>query len=565
MASAEEDLQCGLCLNTYKSPKFLPCHHTYCEGCITDLVKNTGDRRLKCPKCRQKFKLPTGGVSKLQTNFYILPLLNPERCTLHRTETFRFYCTDCKIAICRDCKLTKHDKHEAQDLGTAVNEAKEGLKDCQRRFGARKKVLEKQKGQIEEKLSFSAETCKALEGLINARVEQVSALARECGDELLTELRTTFEGVRGPLQRDERDVQDRLAALRGLQQEVTQGLEGATSQTLLALSADMRTGRGSDQQLRGLTSDLPAHSDRPVLRCDDNSLKRDVIRQCLGHVHLFQPIPLQQSVTIREMIRCCENNQLYVHAVCVESCFSYVYVAYGASGTAGEGWVVKHWQSGQLMYKSSRTIRGRVCLAGLNGGWVRVEGKEFPAKGLFSESFSSDGNESAQRKYDVYNKGDARFVLRVHESGMCDLRSVTISGCRATTDVKVCDVSAKSPIAMDVSKDGQLVAVLEEGQDHVMLYRHDNSEPHSIYRGQAEAFRPLDVCFYFIGEDERLVIADWLNDVLHVVEVGKNCKLIGHVGGECPVLVKPTALCADREGRMWIGCQGGHVLALSQQ
>ncbi|KAK7103343.1 hypothetical protein V1264_018262 [Littorina saxatilis] len=223
MASAEEDLECGLCLNTYKSPKFLPCFHTFCEGCVEDLVKNTGNIPLKCPKCRQKFQLPSGGVSKLQTNFYLTPLLKPERCMLHRTETLRLYCTVCN--------------------------------------------------------------------------------------------------------------------------------------------------------------------------------------------KLFHPIPLQQSVTIREVFRCCEDTQLYVHAVCVDSCFNTVFVAYGASGTGGEGREVRrHRPRGELMYKSSETIRGRVCLGGLNRGWVRVEGKEFQAKDWLIHDFNTSGNKSAERKYDVYNKGDTRFV-----------------------------------------------------------------------------------------------------------------------------------------------------------
>ena len=135
---------------------------------------------------------------------------------------------------------------------------------------------------------------------------------------------------------------------------------------------------------------------------------------------------------------------------------------------------------------------------------------------------------------------------------------------RDTTDSKVYEVNATNPIAMDVSKDGQLLAVLEEGQDHVMLYRHGNAEPYAVYRGSGEAFRPLDICFYFIGGEELLVVADWLNNVLHVVDVREGCTLIGHLGGECPALAKPTALCPNDDGGLWIGCQGGHILMLTQ-
>ncbi|XP_070179418.1 uncharacterized protein [Littorina saxatilis] len=562
MFSAEDDLQCGLCLNTYKSPKFLPCHHTFCESCVEDMVKNTGNRPLKCPKCRQPFQLPSGGVSKLQTNFYLTPLLNPERCTLHRTENLRFYCTDCKMVICINCRMTDHFMHNARDLGKAMNEVKEKLNDRKGRFSEIETTLSEQMMQVKENIISVGQSREALKHHVERRLEQLSTLARKCADEVVRELEICFDHSQAHLMQDESYVQERMTTVRALQQEVTQGIEGTSCHSLLTLSEDMHTGRGSQQQLDQLTSALPVHTERSVLRYDDNCLQRDVIRKYLGHVGPFQPIPLQHPGTVREVFRCCQDTLLYVHAVCVESCYNDVCVAYGASGTGGGGWVVTHWQGGELSSKSSETIRGRVCLAGLTRGWVRVEGKEFPPKDCITTNFYPADTESAQRKYDVYNKGDARFVLRVHESGLCDLRSVTITDFITITDVKVCEVSAKTPIAMDVSKDGQLVAVLEEGQDHVMLYRNGNTEPYAIYRGHGEVFRPLDVCFYMIGGEERLVIADWRNDVLCVVELGESCKLIGHVGGECPELVKPMALCADNRGCLWIGCQGGRVFKL---
>ena len=560
-ADGDDDLTCALCLNTYKSPKFLPCYHTYCEGCIVDLDKNRGNNPLQCPKCRQNVELPSGGVSELQTNFYITPLLNPERCQLHRTEKLRFYCTQCSIAICLDCRLTDHYKHEAHDLGKAMDEARKELKNCQERLGKSESILKTQLDQVQENISSSGEIHEALKRLIRERVEQITLMARECADDLVKEVERSFHDLRVPLREDEQSVRERLSTVRDLQQEVTQGLEGASNRTLFNLTSDMRTGRGCQQELDQLTADLPRRNARPVLRFDDRCLQRDVIRNFLGHVTHFEPIPIQQSVTIQKEPRCCDDVQLYVHALCINN-YSF-YVSYGTSGTGGEGWVAVY-TSGAPVCKSEHTTKGRVCLAGLNGGFVRVEGKEFTARDLITYTFSITSNNSIPRRYDVYNKGNARFLLRVHTSGGCDFRSVRVEGLTSTTDSKVCDVSAKDPIAMDVSTDGQLLAVLEEGRNQVLLYRHGDTEPYAIYRGSGDAFRPLDVCFYFIGGEERLVVADWLNDVLHVVDVREGCTLNGHVGGECPALVKPTALCCDQQGGLWIGCQGGHILTVTQ-
>ena len=65
--------ECGLCLDPYTNPKFLPCHHTYCAPCIESLAQSSQkvDGSFPCPACRRTTKLPAGGVKALQTNSFI--------------------------------------------------------------------------------------------------------------------------------------------------------------------------------------------------------------------------------------------------------------------------------------------------------------------------------------------------------------------------------------------------------------------------------------------------------------------------------------------------------------
>jgi hypothetical protein len=126
-------------------------------------------------------------------------------------------------------------------------------------------------------------------------------------------------------------------------------------------------------------------------------------------------------------------------------------------------------------------------------------------------------------------------------------------------------MTVKNPMAMDVSKNGKLFAVLEDSYADVKIFHHGNSQPHAIYQAEGQPFKPLDVCFYTIGAIERLLIADWLNDVLHVLDVTDGCKLIGHIGIDCPGLVKPTALfpLPTYKRGLWVGGQGGTILKLT--
>ncbi|ESO90369.1 hypothetical protein LOTGIDRAFT_164295 [Lottia gigantea] len=62
--------QCSICLEDFKKPKFIDCHHTFCLECLRGL-STYAPRPLKCPVCMRVFNLPTGGVDHLTANFYM--------------------------------------------------------------------------------------------------------------------------------------------------------------------------------------------------------------------------------------------------------------------------------------------------------------------------------------------------------------------------------------------------------------------------------------------------------------------------------------------------------------
>ncbi|KAL4222418.1 tripartite motif containing 71 [Mactra antiquata] len=71
----DELLRCSICLDRLKSPKLLPCQHTFCESpCLQQLVDRF--HQIKCPECRQGHRVPYGGVSAFPTNRTILNFLD---------------------------------------------------------------------------------------------------------------------------------------------------------------------------------------------------------------------------------------------------------------------------------------------------------------------------------------------------------------------------------------------------------------------------------------------------------------------------------------------------------
>ena len=65
-------LQCTLCHYQFRSPKILPCYHSFCEACLyavvaSSSVKNSsGVRMFACPICRATAEIQRGGVHTLQ-------------------------------------------------------------------------------------------------------------------------------------------------------------------------------------------------------------------------------------------------------------------------------------------------------------------------------------------------------------------------------------------------------------------------------------------------------------------------------------------------------------------
>ena len=97
-------LTCAVCLDIYTSPKFLPCHHTYCASCIDDLAKRRPGKPFKCPSCRKEVILPPGGAQALQHNYYIKQedldkaargIVDTSKCRFHLQQDLDMYCTDC--------------------------------------------------------------------------------------------------------------------------------------------------------------------------------------------------------------------------------------------------------------------------------------------------------------------------------------------------------------------------------------------------------------------------------------------------------------------------------------
>ncbi|XP_070549845.1 tripartite motif-containing protein 2-like [Ptychodera flava] len=110
---SEDFLCCTICHQQFKSPKTLPCLHTFCEQCLVTLVEKT--RSLNCPECRQQYQLPVGGVPAIKGNFFMSNLIEvfkqrlesmqgtQIKCDGCQQNTATHRCVECRYYLCHIC------------------------------------------------------------------------------------------------------------------------------------------------------------------------------------------------------------------------------------------------------------------------------------------------------------------------------------------------------------------------------------------------------------------------------------------------------------------------------
>uniref|UniRef100_A0AC34FQL3 RING-type domain-containing protein n=1 Tax=Panagrolaimus sp. ES5 TaxID=591445 RepID=A0AC34FQL3_9BILA len=139
----EQLLTCPICLDRYKHPKLLPCHHSFCLPCLESYADSV-HRNLKCPECRAEHPIPYDGVKSFQTNYTLTGFLdihleatdenaeqleayiqryNLERCKVCDEKAELELCHHCDRKACKDCR-TSHMEMVKRDLGRLLNQVR---------------------------------------------------------------------------------------------------------------------------------------------------------------------------------------------------------------------------------------------------------------------------------------------------------------------------------------------------------------------------------------------------------------------------------------------------------
>ena len=124
---ATDNLSCPVCYQLFNNPKYLPCHHSYCEQCLEKMQVQS---KITCPECRKEAIVPPGGVKDLDNNFFINRLVDEfilkrkvegeaevkcDEC--HGEDPVVTFCPDCTLFLCHVCNEHHKRSVKSRDHG----------------------------------------------------------------------------------------------------------------------------------------------------------------------------------------------------------------------------------------------------------------------------------------------------------------------------------------------------------------------------------------------------------------------------------------------------------------
>lgn len=147
---------CSICLEQFKTPKYLPCLHTFCEACLHSCIISfsksgkTTPKFFNCPMCRAEVKPPDPSISveewakSMPKNHMINFLMDKEKSSKNSTEKYEcnpckfdgeniygeHWCCECQEFLCDRCKKEhiRHKSSRSHKLVPAIDAGKQETK-----------------------------------------------------------------------------------------------------------------------------------------------------------------------------------------------------------------------------------------------------------------------------------------------------------------------------------------------------------------------------------------------------------------------------------------------------
>ncbi|OWF43682.1 uncharacterized protein LOC110459382 [Mizuhopecten yessoensis] len=207
----------------------------YCNDCQEALCSKCKDGHLRCKKTRNDEVVPIREANKLGE------AVLPEVCKTHRGKACDLYCSDCNIVMCAMCFTEKHKQHTFKNIEEEIGSQKQYMRD-------QLKILKTKLYHFDHDLSKRQGVSKSFKDSVDAVRETVQtqrlklkAEVDSIADTILVELSSLIEEEEKShnqyCQSHERKIED----INQLIRDVEQNTEQMSCTSLFELTGRLRT------------------------------------------------------------------------------------------------------------------------------------------------------------------------------------------------------------------------------------------------------------------------------------------------------------------------------------
>ena len=222
---ATDSLTCPVCYLIFKNPKYLPCHHSYCEKCLEKIQVQS---KIICPECRREATIPAGGVKDFDNNFLINRLVDElilKRKVEGETKVkcdecmgedpVETFCPDCTVFLCHVCN--EHHKRSYRYRGHAIVSLFD-LRSKKEDISEPKVMLCK---EHENELKYYCETCEELVCLY-CTVKEHNSHNHDTVKKMAKKQRNELKDITAPVERIIKDLSEALDKITDMGDKIRQ-------------------------------------------------------------------------------------------------------------------------------------------------------------------------------------------------------------------------------------------------------------------------------------------------------------------------------------------------------
>ncbi|XP_025085399.1 E3 ubiquitin-protein ligase TRIM63-like isoform X3 [Pomacea canaliculata] len=169
----EQFLRCQICNERFnkseRSPKSLPCNHTYCLPCLTQIFDHAqpqsrrhllwadgaAEGTLKCPTCRVEIVVSKNKIKDLPNDHRVVQMMDflsqavsattQNLCSRHERQPLNFFCRKCLMPVCRDCTVLDHKEQQGHIIVDVKQAVSDSSSDFNQMENSSRQILEKMK------------------------------------------------------------------------------------------------------------------------------------------------------------------------------------------------------------------------------------------------------------------------------------------------------------------------------------------------------------------------------------------------------------------------------------